>query len=172
MNTYRYGLKNCYYCIKGESTPKRLPGAVALNLTANVDIITRTTSDGIEIPLSVDDKGYDGSLELATIPETFLSDIMGIYRDDNNVMCRGRHKIKLFTLLFETKGSKKIRYSLQSCYCNVPDFETSTEEEKPSIAVEKIGIKVIPYPCNNTIIKVISERDNPAVYQDWFKKIY
>ena len=174
MNTIRYGLKNCYYCVKGEETPKRLPGAVNLSLTADIDVITKKTATGIEFPIAVNDNGYDGSLEIATIPETFASDILGIYRDENNVLCRRKQQLKMFALLFEISGTEKIRYSLQNCYCIIPDLESSTIADKPEVNTSKINIKVIPCPCDTekAIIKQIKEKDNPTIFKDWFNKIY
>ena len=82
-NKVKFGLKNCHYAKAtfdedGSVTyakPVRIPGAVSLSMDANGEI-EPFYADNIAYYVVNNNSGYEGDLEIALIPESFLTDIM------------------------------------------------------------------------------------------------
>ncbi|MCQ2911886.1 MAG: phage tail protein, partial [Clostridia bacterium] len=88
MEKVKFGLKNCYYAKiteSGYATPVRLPGAVSLTLSPVGETSEFYADDALYFGEKVNN-GYDGSLELALIPESFRKDCLGEVLDSNNVL--------------------------------------------------------------------------------------
>ena len=80
-NKVKFGLSKAYYAIFDETagtygTPVALPGAVSLSLEQQGETST-FRADNIDYWTSVSNNGYEGDLELALIPDSFLTDVMG-----------------------------------------------------------------------------------------------
>ena len=90
-NKVKFGLKNCHYAKAtfdedGSVTyakPVRIPGAVSLSMDANGEI-EPFYADNIAYYVVNNNSGYEGDLEIALIPESFLTDIMHEELDGNN----------------------------------------------------------------------------------------
>lgn len=80
-NKVKFGLKNCHYALVTISesgtvtfgTPVAMPGAVSLSLDAEGENEPFYADDSVYYMVS-DNNGYSGDLELALIPESFLTD--------------------------------------------------------------------------------------------------
>lgn len=92
-NKVKFGLKNCHYAKAtfdedGSVTyakPVRIPGAVSLSMDANGEI-EPFYADNIAYYVVNNNSGYEGDLEIALIPESFLTDIMHEELDGNGVL--------------------------------------------------------------------------------------
>ena len=92
-NKVKFGLKNCHYAKATfdedggvtYDTPVRIPGAVSLSLDANGEI-EPFYADNIAYYVVNNNSGYEGDLEIALIPESFLTDIMHEELDGNGVL--------------------------------------------------------------------------------------
>lgn len=92
-NKVRFGLKNCYYAKATfdedgnvtYDTPKRLPGAVSIGLDPEGESENFYADDIVYYVLN-NNAGYEGDLELALIPEEFLTDILHEEEDTNGVL--------------------------------------------------------------------------------------
>lgn len=92
-NKVKFGLKNCHYALvtladDGTATfgtPVAMPGAVSLSLDAEGENEPFYADDSVYYMVS-DNNGYSGDLELALIPESFLTDIMHETEDSNGVL--------------------------------------------------------------------------------------
>ena len=92
-NKVKFGLKNCHYAKAtfdedGSVTyakPVRIPGAVSLSMDANGEI-EPFFADNIAYYVVNNNSGYEGDLEIALIPESFLTDIMHEELDGNGVL--------------------------------------------------------------------------------------
>jgi len=148
-NKIKYGLKNCKYAVatidsNGSATygaVKDLPGAVSLSMTAQGDT-SPFYADNIVYYTSVANNGYDGSLELARIPEDFMKDVLGytvatnklVYEDVNSPVVH-------FALLFQFEGDAKARrHVLYNCVATRPDLASQTKGETIEPQTETLNI--------------------------------
>ena len=87
MAKVKFGFKNCYYATVTENegvytygTPVRLAGAVSMSLDPSGDT-TEFYADDTKYFSDENNNGYEGSLELAMIPDSFKKDILGENED-------------------------------------------------------------------------------------------
>ncbi len=172
---YVTGLKNCYYAKVTESgyaTPVRLPGAVSITLAPVGDDMEFYADDILYAGEKVNN-GYDGSLELALIPEDFRKDILGEVLDTNNVLTEDATATQsAFALLFETTtddGARKFAY--YNCIASRPNNDASTKTATKEIHTETIDLMI--RPNENGIVRVKTTATTPAeVTSAWYDAVY
>lgn len=148
-NKIKFGLKNCKYAVATIATDgtatygtvKDLPGAVSLSLTAQGDT-TPFYADNVVYYTSVANNGYEGSLELARIPEGFLKDILGYAISANSLVYEDVNApVTHFALLFQFEGdSKARRHVIYNCVATRPDLASQTKSETVEPQTETINI--------------------------------
>ena len=131
-NKVKFGLKNCHYAKAtfdedGSVTyakPVRIPGAVSLSMDANGEI-EPFYADNIAYYVVNNNSGYEGDLEIALIPESFLTDIMHEELDGNGVLAENANvELEHFAFLFEFDGDQRhIRHVLYNCVASRPSIE-------------------------------------------------
>ena len=109
-NKIKYNLKNVHAAIltKGDDgtfsygTPTAIPGAVSMSLDAEGDS-SPFYADGIVSYRSTANNGYNGTLEIALVPEWFRTDILQEEKDGNGVLIERSDVTDsvYFALLFE-----------------------------------------------------------------------
>ena len=137
-NKVKFGLKNCHYAKAtfdedGSVTyakPVRIPGAVSLSMDANGEI-EPFYADNIAYYVVNNNSGYEGDLEIALIPESFLTDIMHEELDGNGVLAENANvELEHFAFLFEFDGDQRhIRHVLYNCVASRPSIEGETTVE-------------------------------------------
>lgn len=143
MNKVKYGLKNVYYAVLTEGTPDsyatpvRIPGAVNISLSPVGDATT-FVADDIEYFVSQGNNGYDGTLEIAVVPESFLTSVMGEVEDSKKVVFeKNEAQPKHFALLFEFTGdANQIKHVLYKCLAtraNIEGAATTNKEIKTTV---------------------------------------
>jgi len=130
-NKVKFGLKNCHYAKAtfdedGSVTyakPVRIPGAVSLSMDANGEI-EPFYADNIAYYVVNNNSGYEGDLEIALIPESFLTDIMHEELDGNGVLAENANvELEHFAFLFEFDGDQRhIRHVLYNCVASRPSL--------------------------------------------------
>lgn len=180
MNKVKYNLKNVHYApqITGESgaitfaTPVRVPGAVSIALDAQGDI-SKFHADGITYYQAAANNGYEGDLEMALIPESFRTDILGETLDGKKVLIESADaKQTAFALLFEFDGDEKgIRHVLYNCTSTRPSVESQTKEESIEPVTETLTISATPLPNGNIKAKTGDTTDE-ATYSSWYQTVY
>jgi len=148
-NKIKYGLKNCKYAVatiasNGSATygtVKDLPGAVSLSLTAQGDT-TPFYADNIVYYTSIANNGYEGSLELARIPEDFLKDVIGYAVGGNSLIYEDAGAAPIhFALLFQFEGDAKARrHVIYNCVATRPELASQTKGETIEPQTETINI--------------------------------
>lgn len=151
-NKVRFGLSNVYYAVLTEgstnawATPVAVPGAVSLDLSANV-ASEDFYADNVAYYRTFANNGYTGTLEMAKISEQMLSDIWGITADATNVI-REKSGIepKPFALLFEIDGDADQEYNvLYRCLpSSKPTAGSQTTEETAAPVTQSFDFSALP----------------------------
>ena len=179
-NKVRYGLKKAYYAVvtlgadntPTFGTPKKLPGAVSLTLdsTAEQEVFY---ADDIAYYIVNSNNGYDGTLELALIPEDFQKDCLGSQVDDDGLLVEsatdnGRN----FALLFEFTGdAKAIRHCLYYCKANYGSVEGETKGETAEVKTEELTFKASPLPDSEIIKAKTGDNTDSTRYDSWYTTV-
>lgn len=151
-NKVKYGLKNVYYAVVTESsgvvsygTPVAMPGAVNLALSAVGENVTFHADDQIYFEENTNN-GYDGSLEVALIPDSFRTDVLGDTVDANGAIIENANAtVKKFALMFEFDGdAKKTRHVLYNVLPTRPNIEGATKTNTKEPKTEPMNIAVRP----------------------------
>ena len=117
--------------------------------------------------------GYEGDLELAMVPESFRTDVLGEQLDDNYVLIENANTGTVnFALLFEFDGDvRKIRHVLYKCAASRPGVESKTNEEEVEVQTETLSIKATPM-ANGYVKAKTGDDTTDAVYQNWYSAVY
>ncbi len=151
-NKVKYGLSNAYYAVFDETnstfgTPVALPGAVNLSLGQDGET-NKFRADNIDFYTSISNNGYSGTLELALIPDSFLTDVMGEVKDQTNGLQFELSDAKPapFALLFQFEGdANAVRHVLYNCKATRPQLASQTTEATITPVTETINITAVAF---------------------------
>ena len=149
VNKVKYGIKNVYMAkitsatAEGYTygTPFRVPGAQVINLANQFASQSIPADDDPDYVTLQEDQGYDGTLQVVTLPvefeEQILNETNGIENVDN--------KMSDFALMYEFDGDvKKARNCLWHCVLTKrPDIVHNTKDNNLSVDNDTINIKVV-----------------------------
>ena len=183
-NKIKYGIKNCYYAVATiatngtatYTTPVSLPGAVSLSLDAQGDT-EKFFADNIVYFVSAANNGYEGSLELAKIPDAFLKDVLGYKTDASSVLVEDANApVVHFALTFQFEGdSHARRHVLYNCTASRPAISGQTKEDSITPQTETINISattVFNAILNTDVVKASATPSETAAYNAWNTSIY
>lgn len=152
-NTVKYGLRNAHYAVVTEApgdvvtygTPKPIPGAVNLSLSASGESVVFHADDRTYYEEDTNN-GYEGSLEMALIPDTFKVDVLGDKIDKNGAIIENADaKVKKIALMFEFDGdANATRHVLYNVLPTRPDVAGSTKTNTKDPQTETMNIKARP----------------------------
>lgn len=183
-NKVKFGIKNCYFAVATlaannsatYASPKALPGAVSISLDAQGES-TPFYADDIVYYTDIANSGYEGSLELALVPDDFKKDVLGYATDANGVLYEDADAPAVhFALLFEFDGDKHAkRHVLYNCTATRPAVGSSTKTATAEPQTETINITATSV-YNATISKnVVKASVTPAEakqYNAWLTAVY
>lgn len=184
-NKIKYGIKNVYYAVAtisstGAATyasPKALPGAVSISLDAQGDT-TKFYADNIVYFTTVANNGYEGDLELAKVPDDFLTDCLGFIRDASGVLVEDAGATPAhFALMFQFEGDVNAKRTvLYNCVASRPTISGSTKEESIEPQTESINLTA------TTVYNAVLDKDlvkasctstsASAAYNGWLSAVY
>lgn len=176
-NKIKYGLRNVYYAVAtaGEGgaltygTPVRIPGGVNLSLSAEGEN-EPFYADDIIYYSSTANNGYSGTLEIALVPDSFYTDVLGMTNTDGVLVEKADVEPKEFALLFEFQGDvSATRHALFRCACSRPDVAGATKEANKTPQTETLNITVMPR-VNDMVVKARAGADATA-YATWFSAV-
>ncbi len=180
-NKVKYGLKNVHYAVATEgidgtltyATPVAIPGAVNLSLEAEGDM-SPFYADNVQYWLSVNNNGYSGSLELAAIPDSFRTDVLGDIDDTNGVQYEvANAKPKQFALLFQFEGdANAVRHCLYRCMATRPAVNGATTEANIEPQTETLNLQAMPRVTDELVKSKCDEATAAAQYAAWFTTVY
>ena len=196
-NKVKFGLKNCHYAKAtfdedGSVTyakPVRIPGAVSLSMDANGEI-EPFYADNIAYYVVNNNSGYEGNLEIALIPESFLTDIMHEELDGNGVLAENANvELEHFAFLFEFDGDQRhIRHVLYNCVASRPSIEGETNEDSKEVKTESLSLTAAALPTGLVKSNTLNLQATPLangyvkaktgtnttddVYNKWYDAVY
>lgn len=151
-NKVKFGLKNTHYAVVTEvngivsyGTPKPVPGAV--NLVQNpVGETTPFYADDVEYYTAIANNGYDGTLEMALVPDEFRVDVFGDEIDSNGALIENANaEPKKIALLYEFDGdANKTRHVNYNVSVTRPNMDGSTKNNTKEPKTETMNIAVRP----------------------------
>ena len=184
-NKVRFGLKNVYYAVLTEgstnswATPVAIPGAVTLTLDSNV-ASNDFYADNVTFYKTFANNGYTGSLEVARIPDSMLTDVWGMTKDATSKIIYEKTgvKPKPFALLFQIDGDQD--NELNTLYRVIPGGTpgagSQTTQESADPTTQSFDLSALPLVTGSTtqqgLIKARSSADTPdATKNAWFTTV-
>lgn len=183
-NKIKFGIKNCYYAVATISstgaatydTPKPLAGAVSISLDPQGDT-NNFYADNIVYFTSVANNGYEGDLELAKVPDSFLTDCLGFIADGNGVLVEDAGATPVhFALMFQFEGDVNAKRTvLYNCVAARPTVEGSTKEESIEPQTETISLTattVYNAVLDKDVVKASCTETESTTYNGWLTAVY
>ena len=177
----RYGISNAYYAVATQGTggaltyasPVAMPGAVALSLEAQGEQVTEY-ADNIEWYIAALNSGYQGTIELENIPDTFRKDVLGEEEDTKNVLFESSTAtMKEFALLFQFEiGDDTVtgkRTCLFRCKASRPAINGNTKSNTIAPDHEVLNITAVPRVSDHYV--KASCVSSSAAYANWFSAV-
>lgn len=173
-NKVKFGLKNVHYALiteTGFGEVKKLPGAVNLSIEPKGDDNEFFADDGLYYA-DTSNQGYEGTLELALVPDQFKIDVFGFKVDNKGVLIENKDaKQNTIALLFEINGDKnETRHVLYNVTCKRGAIGSATETTSKDIKSESLSIKVSADHKNGNITARSSKGDQ--AYDTFFESVY
>lgn len=185
-NKVKYGLSNVYYAkatiaSNGTATygdPVAIPGAVNLSLSAQGSN-DPFYADNIKYYVTASNTGYEGDLEVALIPDSFRTDILGEITSSDGVMIEETGAVATpFALLFQFEGDDKgTRHVMYNCTATRPSVEGQTKEDSTDVKTETMTITCASI-YNATLAKNIvkgrclNDGTSATTYASWNTSVY
>lgn len=180
-NKITFGLKNVHYApftvvggVINYDTPIAIPGAVELSLEARGDLV-EFYADNIVYYSAQNNQGYDGTLTIANIPETFLIDALGEEKDLTDLVitekttAAGKH----FALMFEFVGDvKSIRHVLYNCTASRPTIASSTKSDTVEPNTNELKFVANARETDNAVKTKTTTTTPDLVYNAWYSAVY
>ena len=178
-NKIKYGISKCYYAVATDdgtgvltyATPVALPGAVSLSLEAQGDT-NNFYADNIIYYASSANNGYQGDLELALLPDSFRTAVLGETLDATKGIYLEHANVPTveFALLFQFEGDESAtRHCMYRCTASRPATNGSTKEESIEPQTESITITAMPR-INDELVKSRCP-STASAYANWFTSV-
>lgn len=181
-NKVHYALTNVYIAtlemdletgVVTFGNPKRLLGAVSMDLSAQGDVI-KLRADGMDYYVVNSNNGYQGDLNIARIPDWFRSDILGdtISTTDKVLVETTTQEPKAFAMLFEFLGDVKgTRHVLYNCAASRPNIKGENKDNLKDPDTDTLSLTASPLQDGK--VKASTTAETPEnVYKNWFQKVW
>lgn len=179
-NKVWYGLSSAYYAKITEGTggaltfgtPVALKGAVATNMAPQGETVVER-ADNIDYWVTNDNRGYTGTLELETVPDSFLKDILGEEVDSTSGLqyeVAGKEPAH-FALLFQIDGDQNAnRHVFYNCVANRVEVGSETTPDG-SIAPHHTTLNITAKPMPSTNLVKGKVDMNASAYATFFSSV-
>lgn len=179
-NKVKFGFKNCYYATITEGaggtitygTPVQLRGAVSMSLSPSGETTEFYADDGLYFS-QPNNNGYEGTLELALIPEDFKLACLGATKDTNNVLTEDATRPNTpFALLCEFTGDDKARrFVFYHCMATRPDVASTTRGESLEVQTETLNLTIRPN-ADGVVKAETGDETTSTIYDGWYSEVY
>ena len=182
-NKIEYGLSNVYYApiSKYDSetktytygTPVEFRGAVSLQLDAQGDDNT-VYADNIAYYIAKTNDGYNGNINMRTIPDDFRTSILGEQKDQNGLIIENADAQGTeFALLFQFEGDARgQRHALYRCSAGRPAISGKTKEKSTEAYEYNIPLTVMARENDHAVkSKIEKTTETATAYNSWFESV-
>lgn len=180
-NKIKYGLSRVYYAVATISstgaatygTPVAIPGAVSLEMEPSGEP-NKFYADNIPYVTFAANAGYEGTLEVAVIPDSFRTAILGEVTDDDVQYETTTATTAPFALLFQFEGDDSAtRHVFYNCTATRPNVSSKTTEEDVEVQTEELSITcgaIYNASLDKNIVKGKCT-DDATAYSSWFSAV-
>lgn len=177
----KYGLRNVFYAkvtassadgtLTYSTSPVAIKGAVNLALDAAGDKAP-FYADDVVYWMGDANNGYSGTLEIALVPDTFRTDILGEAIDNNGVYYeKADATTSEFALMFEFQGDESAtRHCMFRCAASRPSVSGSTKEAAINPQTETLNITAMAR-INDQLVKARCPKTATTAYNAWFNAV-
>ena len=178
-NKVKFGFKNCYYATITDvggvityGTPVQLKGAVSMSLSPSGETTEFYADDGLYFS-DVNNNGYEGTLELALVPDDFKIACLGATKDTDNVLIENANAVNSpFALLCEFTGDEKARkFVFYNCMASRPDVASTTKGENLDVQSETLNLTIRPN-ADGIVKAETSATTTTGVDEGWYNAVY
>lgn len=184
-NKVKFGLRNVHYAVVTENdgvitfgTPVPIKGAVNLSLSAAGDT-NDFYADDVKYWSGTSNNGYEGDLEIALIPDSFKTDVLGFaLTAEGGILETGDEKAKKFALLYEINGdAERRRFVDYYCTATRPSAEAATTEDSISPQTDTLSLTTAPmsYKASSSdtarMLTRYYEGETGSTYASWFTAV-
>ena len=153
--------------------PKALLGSISLDLSAQGNI-SKLRADGMVYYQASSNSGYDGSLNMAMVPDWFRREYLGEILDEAAKVqvenAEAEHKP--FAMLFGFKGDRKRRcHVLYNCLAGRPGIKGENKENEKDPDTESLPVSAVPLPGGDVKASTTDETAE-AVVAGWYKAVW
>jgi len=183
-NKIKYGLSRVYYAkatidvSTGKATyatPVAIPGAVSLSMDPSGES-NKFYADNVAYATFAANAGYEGELEVAIIPDTFRTDILGEVVDSDIMVEKSGASATPFALLFQFEGDEDAtRHVFYNCTAARPNVGSKTTEESVEVQTETINLTcgaIFNEKLDASIVKGKISDKTKQTYVDWFNSVH
>ena len=180
-NKVKFGLRNVYYSkitvtggVYSYGTPVKIDGAVNLTLSPTGDR-TDFYADDIIYFSQTANNGYEGELEVALLPDSFKTDILGQTSDVNGALIENADDtLSHFALGFEVQGDDKARRTwLYEVVPGRPNGDAPTKEATITPQTDTLPITVVARSSDYAVKVSMTETAlNTAKFAAFFSNVY
>lgn len=177
-NKVKFGLKNVHYAVVSEnngavnySLPQRVAGAVNINLPPRGEK-SEFYADDMAYFVTTANQGYEGTLELALIPDKMRKDVLGDVEDSNGALIEKSDAIpKNIALMFEfTHDKNNTRHVIYNVAVARPNLESKTKGQSAEVITETLNISAAPATDTGNV-KAKQKYGQPG-YDTFFSAVY
>lgn len=180
-NKVKFGLRNVHYApytvaadVITYETPIKIPGAVEISLEPRGDM-TEFYADDMLYYAASNNQGYDGSLTMALIPDSFRVDALGEVEDAEDFVLTelSTNKGKPFALLFEFDGDEKAtRHVLYNCSANRPTVNGATKTATADPSTDELTFVSSPRETDYAVKTKTTSTTPAPIYDAWYSDVY
>lgn len=182
-NKVTFGLKNVHYATYTElngvvtfDAPIPMRGGVSLTTEPRGELVEFYAEDMLYYSAS-NNQGYNGTLSIANIPESFLINALGEELDETDKVLNelSDAKGKPFALLFEFDGDvKAVRHVMYNCTASRPNVSSTTKTNTAEPNTNELTFVSSPIVIDGKrMVKTKTSATTPtAIYDAWYTAVY
>lgn len=183
-NKIKFGLSNVYYAVATIAddgtatyeTPVAIPGGVNINLDPEGES-EPFYADNIVYFVSTANSGYTGSLEIARVPDSFRTDVLGDVVDGKDVYFEDADAPTVhFALLFQFEGdANATKHVMYNCTATRAAVASETKGATATPGTETLDLTcgmVKNAALNKNVVKSCCDKPTSQAYASWNTAVY